>query len=95
MDVTSYYDGYKYTLHFKKGENVTESEGKLLKEPCDRKKTGTIHYWRPDIEVFTNIDIPLEYYLDTLKKQAVVNTGIRFLLRDQQENGKFNITEFI
>ena len=95
MDVTSYYDGYKYTLHFKKGENVTEAEGKLIKEPCDRKRTGTIHYWRPDIEVFTDIDIPLEYYIDTLKKQAVVNAGVKFILRDEQDGGKFNITEFM
>ncbi len=94
MDVISCYDGYKYTLHFKKGVNVTEAEGKLIKEPYDKKKTGTIHRWRPDLEVFTDIDIPLEYYIDTLKKQAVVNTGIRFVLRDEQENGKFVTTEF-
>ena len=29
--------------------------------------TGTIQKWKPDLEVFTDIDIPLEYYLTTLK----------------------------
>jgi len=95
MDVTSCYDGLKYTIHFKKGVNVTKAEGKLLKEPYSGRKTGTVHRWKPDLEVFTDIDIPLEYYTDTLKKQAVVNAGIKFILKDQQENGKFVTTEFL
>ena len=95
MDVTSYYDGYKYTIKFKKGENVTQAEGGLIKEPSNTKRTGTIHRWKPDLEVFTDIDIPLEYYIDTLKKQAVVNDGLKFVLRNQLENGKFEVTEFL
>jgi DNA gyrase subunit B len=79
MDVTVYRDGYRYSLHFEKGENV----GGLKKEKCKYENTGTIITWRPDIEVFTDIDIPIEYYTTVLKKQAVVNAGLRFVLYDE------------
>ena len=72
-------DGYKYTLHFERGRNV----GGLHKEPVDRKKTGSLFRWQPDDEVFTDIKIPVEYYRDVLKRQAVVNKGIRFKFRNQ------------
>ena len=95
MDVVSCYDGFQYTLHFKRGVNVTKGEGKLIKEPAGKKKNGTIHHWRPDIEVFTDIDIPLEFFTDTLKKQAVVNAGIRFVLKNEIDGGKFETTEYV
>ncbi len=72
-------DGYKYTLHFERGRNI----GGLKKEPADRKKTGSCFHWQPDDEVFTDIKIPVEYYRDVLKRQAVVNPGIRFKFRNQ------------
>ena len=72
-------DGYKYTLHFERGRNV----GGLKKEPVDRKKTGSCFRWQPDDEVFTDINIPVEYYRDVLKRQSVVNKGIRFKFRNQ------------
>ena len=77
MDVTVRRDGKKYTLHFEKGRNV----GGLASEPADRKKTGTVIRWKPDLEVFTDIDIPLEHYRETLRRQAVVNAGVTFRLR--------------
>jgi len=83
MDVTVFRDGYRYDLHFEKGENV----GGLIKQKCNYESTGTIQKWKPDLEVFTDINIPLEYYINTLKKQAVVNSGIRFILFDE-ESGK-------
>ncbi|SHJ83593.1 DNA gyrase/topoisomerase IV subunit B [Tepidibacter formicigenes] len=80
MDVTVYRDGYKYELHFEKGENI----GGLKKEKCKYDYTGTIIKWKPDLEVFTDINIPLEYYKDTLKKQAIVNAGLVFKLYDEE-----------
>lgn len=85
MDVTVYRDGYRYDLHFEKGENV----GGLSKEKCQYEHTGTIIRWRPDLEVFTDINIPLEYYKDVLRKQAVVNAGIVFKLFDEESNETF------
>ena len=72
-------DGFKYTLHFERGKNI----GGLKKEPTDRKKTGSLFRWQPDDEVFTDIKIPVEYYRDVLKRQSVVNPGIRFKFRNQ------------
>ena len=84
-----YRDGFKYTLHFERGEIV----GKMKKEPADRKKTGSLFRWKPDLEVFTDINIPVEYYLDIMKRQAVVNAGITFRFRNQV-GSKFETTEF-
>ncbi len=88
MDVTVWRDGYKYSLHFEKGENI----GGLKKEPADREKTGTTIRWKPDIEVFTDINIPEAYFLDILRRQAVVNAGVTFRFRNQVD-GKFETTD--
>mgnify|MGYP004472120203 FL=1 len=89
MDVTVWRDGNKYTLHFAKGK----IKGKMLVEPSDRKKTGTTTRWKPDIEVFTDINIPESYFLDILRRQAVVNAGVTFRFR-AQHGAKFETTEF-
>ena len=90
FDAVIYRDGFKYTLHFEKGEIV----GDMKKEPADRKKTGSRFHWKPDLDVFTDIDIPLDYYTETLKRQAVVNAGVTFRLRDQV-GGKFETQDFL
>jgi len=90
MDVTVYRDGKKYTLHFERGEIV----GELRSEPYSGKRTGSIIRWKPDLEVFTNITIPVEYFLDVLKKQAVVNAGITFRFKNQAD-GTFETTNFL
>jgi len=89
MDVTVWRDGKEYSLHFEKGENV----GGLRSEPTTRKKTGSRIRWRPDIEVFTDIAIPAEYFMDVMKRQAVVNAGITFRFRNQNGNS-YDVTEF-
>lgn len=85
FDVTVYRDGYKYILHFEKGYNI----GGLQKEKCSYESTGTIQKWLPDLEVFTDIAIPLEYFQQTLKKQAVVNAGLKFILYDEESGQTF------
>ncbi len=91
FDATIWRDGFKYTLHFEKGENI----GGLHKEPTDRgKKTGSLFHWKPDPEVFTDVDIPVDYYLDVMKRQSVVNAGITFRFRNQV-GGKFETTDFL
>ena len=83
MDVTVQYGGNKYTMHFEKGNPASE----LQVEEIRSKKTGTTIKWRPDTEVFTDINIPLEYFQDVLKRQSVVNPGIRFILYNQTPDG--------
>ena len=80
FDATIRRDGFRYDLHFEKGRN----KGGLKKEPTDRgRKTGSVFHWRPDKNVFTDINIPAEYYRDVLRRQAVVNKGVRFRFRNQ------------
>ena len=89
MDVDIRRDGMRYTLHFEKGENV----GGLKKEPYNKKDTGTKITWKPDLEVFTDVNIPPEYFLDVMKRQAIVNAGVEFVFRNQ--NGRsFDTTVF-
>ena len=94
MDVTVWRDGNKYSLHFKKGKVCGKKGQELSIEPSDRKKTGTTIRWRPDIEVFTDIDIPEEYFDDVLHRQAVVNAGVTFRLK-VEKGGKFETRDYL
>ena len=85
MDVTVWRDGFEYKLHFERGEIV----GGLEKTPLPKsqvKKTGTRTRWLPDLDVFTDINIPVEFFLDVLKRQAVVNAGVTFRFRDKTKS---------
>ena len=89
MDVDIRRDGTRFTLHFEKGENI----GGLNREQYTGRKTGTKIHWKPDLEVFTDINISDEYFIDTIKRQAVVNAGINFIFRTEKD-GKFDVQEF-
>lgn len=91
MDVEIKRDGHKFILHFEKGKNV----GGLHKEAYQKKNTGTKIRWKPDSEVFTDIKIPDEYFLDMVKRQAVINSGIKFILKIENSVGKFEQKDFI
>ncbi len=91
MDADIRYDGFRYTLHFERGENV----GGLNKEPYKKKDTGSIIKWKPDLQVFTDIDISEDYYKDILKRQAVVNAGVTFHFRNETAPGAFEETDFV
>ena len=90
MDAEIHTDGFCYTLHFEKGENI----GGLKKEPYDKKDTGTRIRWKPDLEVFTDIAIPLDFFQNIMKKQAVVNNGVRFILKNQLTEARFETYEY-
>ncbi len=94
FDAEIFRDGYRYELHFKKGKPVGKKGQELIKEPTDRKKTGSRFRWRPDIEVFTDIDIPAEYFTDVMRRQAVVNAGVTFRFRNQVSASKFETQDF-
>lgn len=90
MEAEIHTDGYKYTLHFEKGENI----GGLKKEKYDKKDTGTRIKWKPDLDVFTDINIPVEYFQETIKRQAIVNDGVKFILKNQTSASKFETFEY-
>ena len=89
MNVEIKRDGFIYFLNFEKGENI----GGLNKEPYDKNDTGTKIHWKPDIDVFTDIDVKPEYFLDTIKRQAIVNAGLKFVFKNQVGE-TFDVTEF-
>ena len=84
-------DGCRYDLHFERGELV----GEMKKSPADRKKTGSLFRWLPDLDVFTDIDVPVDFFEDTLKRQAVVNAGVTFRFRREIAPGKFDTRDFL
>lgn len=90
MEAEIHTDGYKYTLHFEKGENI----GGLKKEKYDKKDTGTRIKWKPDLDVFTDINIPIEYFQETIKRQAIVNDGVKFILKNQTSASKYETFEY-
>lgn len=90
MEAEIHTDGYKYTLQFEKGENI----GGLKKEKYDKKDTGTRIKWKPDLDVFTDINIPIEYFQETIKRQAIVNDGVKFILKNQTSASKFETFEY-
>ena len=90
MDAEVHKDGFKYNLHFEKGEIV----GEMQKEPYNKRDTGTRIRWKPDLKVFTDINIPLEYYQETIKRQSVVNQGIKFTLKNQISGSSFETFEY-
>lgn len=90
MDVDIRRDGFRYTLRFEHGENA----GELKREPYTKKDTGSKIRWKPDLQVFTDIAVPEEYYLDMMKRQAIINEGIRFVFRNQTDSG-FEETVFL
>lgn len=90
MDAEVHKDGFKYNLHFEKGEIV----GEMQKEPYNKRDTGTRIRWKPDLKVFTDINIPLEYYQETIKRQSVVNQGIKFILKNQISGSSFETFEY-
>ena len=91
MDVTVCRDGFKYELHFEKGANV----GGLTKTEFRHRHTMTKIKWRPDLEVFTDINIPDEYFHTVLKKQAIVNKGLLLKFKNEVAKGQFEETEYV
>lgn len=79
-------DGYEFELAFERGENV----GGLKKTKTKQKQTGTLQRWKPDSDVFTEIDIPQSYFLEILKQQAVVNAGVTFIFEDEKSGEEFS-----
>ena len=93
MDVTVWRDGKEYRLHFERGEIAGKLE--VSEQIGNKKRTGTTIRWLPDLDVFTDIDIPVDYYRDVMRRQAVVNAGVTFRLKNETAAGKFETEEFV
>jgi DNA gyrase subunit B len=93
MDVTVWRDGKEYRLHFERGEIVGKLE--VTPQTGSRRRTGTTIRWLPDLDVFTDIQIPVDYYRDVMKRQAVVNSGVTFRLKNEVSAGKLETEDFV
>ena len=93
MDVTVWRDGKEYRLHFERGEIAGKLE--VSEQTGNKKRTGTTIRWLPDLDVFTDIDIPVDYYRDVMRRQAVVNAGVTFRLKNETAAGKYETEEFV
>ena len=86
MKVQSYRKTEMLEMNFKKGK----PDGKLIRMPLTSRKlqrTGTVVLWKPDLEVFTSISIPREYYETILERQSIVNAGLLFHFVWENEDG--------
>ncbi|MDO4566410.1 MAG: toprim domain-containing protein [Oscillospiraceae bacterium] len=90
MLVEIFRDGFRYNISFKKGEPV----GEMQKEPYKGRRTGSRIKWRPDLDVFTDIAIPEEYFETMLRRQSVVNAGVTFCYRRESAAGGFDEKTF-
>ncbi|MBE6646921.1 MAG: DNA topoisomerase [Ruminococcaceae bacterium] len=94
MNVYSYDGKMERHIAFKKGEPVT---GILEERELERreKRTGTVIHWRPDKDVFTDINITPERIREILHRQAVVNAGISFVFKFENDDKTFTEEKFL
>ena len=93
MIVKSYDGTVERSIRFKRGE----VDGELEERPLERKekRTGTVVRWKPDLDVFTDINIPHDNFKNVMHRQSVVNPGIAFILRLEQEDGSFTEDKYV
>lgn len=87
MDVVVHRENKAFKLHFEKGKN--KNKGLHIEEDVTYDHTGTTIHWKPDLDVFTDIEIPLSFYQDIMRKQAIVNAGLKFILTDEATEETF------
>lgn len=92
MTVKSYNGKQLSEIDFKSGNPASELRVSDIK--AGMKRRGTVIRWRPDLKVFKEIDIPVQFLSDTLRRQAFVNAGIKFILYVETARGKFEESEF-
>lgn len=90
MDAEIFRDGFRYQLNFRKGVPVEKDREKVLVKTPEKHKSGTRIRWKPDGEVFTDINIPVDYFREILNQQTISNGGLTILFRLQNENGSFS-----
>lgn len=95
MEAEIHNGGHRYNLRFEKGYNAQKDGKGFEKKAIRGKKTGTRIKWKPDLDVFTDIEVSKEYFEETLKRQAVVNSGLLFIFRWQNDDGSFEESEFL
>ncbi len=90
MEVCADNGTWRYNLRFEKGFNVTadKDERGFIKSRSNGS-TGTVIRWKPDLDVFTEIEMSDEFFSEVLRRQSIVNDGLTFVYRKENEDGTF------
>lgn len=92
FDVESVYDGKSHIMHFEKGRPIGDM--KVVASTLEPGKTGTTIKFKPDPEVFIGIRhgcMGPEYYLDKLRRQAMLQEGLEFILWHEELDKEVSI----
>ncbi len=79
MQTTVFKDGKEYTQRYCKGNVVSEVE-----EIGKTEKTGTIHHFKPDAEIFSETEFDFKTILAKCRQHAYLTAGLRFILVDER-----------
>ncbi len=77
LEVEVYRNGKKYFQRYEKGSKVTP-----IKEIGEAKKTGTSITFKPDMEIFGNLEFENEVIIQRLRELAFLNKGTKIVFKD-------------
>ena len=81
--------GKTYHQRYEKGIKATE-----LKETGKAKGTGTKVWFKPDAEIFTELEYSLEVLSNRLREMAYLNKGLTITLDDERNGGSSETYEY-
>jgi DNA gyrase subunit B len=81
--------GKTYHQRYERGIKATE-----LKETGKAKGTGTKVWFKPDTEIFTELEYSLEVLSNRLREMAYLNKGLKITLYDERNGGSSETYEY-
>ncbi len=79
MEVTVNRNGQSHFIRFERGETVTP-----LTITGDTDKTGTITVFKPDFEIFSDLDVDFDLMTTRYREMAFLNRGVSITLIDER-----------
>ena len=79
LEVEIWRDGKRWRQRFEKGLKVTE-----LDELGKAEGTGTWIHFKPDAEIFTELEFSFDTLLNRFRELAFLNRGLRIVVRDER-----------
>ena len=80
LEVVIHRDGKAYHQRYERGIKHTD-----LKETGKAKDSGTTVTFKPDDQIFTELDYHFDTLSDRLRELAFLNKGLKIVLRDERE----------
>jgi DNA gyrase subunit B len=82
LDVEVKRDGYIWTQEFSRGARLTD-----LEKGAKTKESGTRVHFKPDSEIFTELQYQWDTLATRLRELAYLNRGVSITLRDERPEG--------